>query len=157
MKRYHLTLRGMAVAGISALLVGLPDVLLSAELAAPAAVTAAKAGNYDLEIKDGQLLRPTGKVEATLANVIDALRDRYTEANIVLSPGLANLKIADLKLRASGLGEELQAVRVASGEKFEVIGPSFQPEQMDPKTGLPIAGAVHRGLFVLRNAPRDYS
>ena len=152
MKIYDLNLGRVAVVSLSVLLVCLPQVLLGGQLVAPEAVTAAKAAGYDLEIKDGQLIRPTGKVDATLANVVDALRDRYTDANIVVSPELAKLKIADLKLRAGRLAEELEAVRIASGEKFEVQGPSGPNPPMDPNTGLPLAGAINldRGLFVLR-------
>ena len=156
MKIYAPAARNIVITGL-AILVCLRGVLLSADKAfvPPAAVTGPKIEGYDLEIKDGQLVRATGKVEATLANVVDALRDRYTDANIVVSPGLGNLKIADLKLRAGRLGEQLQAVRVASGEKFEVQGPSGPiPQQIDPNTGLPVGGPMtpDRGLFVLREA-----
>jgi hypothetical protein len=58
-----------------------------------------------------------------LGNVVDVLRDRYTNANIVMSPGLAKLRISDLKLRAGHLADELEAIRVASGGKFEWTGP----------------------------------
>src|SRR5262249_28890699 len=79
--------------------------------------------SYDLEISNGTLVLEGKKTEATLANVVEVLRARYQQANIVIAPGLAQLKISDLKLRAGQLVDELEAVRVASGEKFEVIGP----------------------------------
>src|SRR5437660_12866570 len=77
---------------------------------------------YDLEIVDGVLTR-SGR-EATLDNVIDALRERYSKANIVLSPGLKKVQILDLKLRTGSIWEELEAIRVASGGKFEWLGPN---------------------------------
>src|SRR6266404_90466 len=48
---------------------------------------------YDLEVKEGVVVSSgdhTRKMTASLANVIDAVRDRYPEANIVIAPGLAN-------------------------------------------------------------------
>jgi hypothetical protein len=108
---------------------------------------------YNLEVVDGKLILPAGKVEATLGNVIDALRDQYTEANLVLAPGLAKLKVADLKLRAGRLMDELEGLRVATGGKFEIQGPNNPgPVQVDPTTGLPIGGTTSNGgLFVLRD------
>lgn len=109
-------------------------------------------GDYDLEIKDGILLRPRGNVKASLPNVVDALRDHYLEANIVLSPGLTNVTVSDLKLRAGSLAEELEGLRVASGERFNVQTPA--PRGMvDPATGLPVFPA-DKGLFVLVPAAR---
>src|SRR5207248_148278 len=96
------------------------------------------------------------KLEPTLANVVDALRERYNEANIVLSPGLAKLKISDLKLRGGRLMENLEAIRVASGGKFDWTSPGVQggPAMVDPATGLPASAAVvepNTGLFILRD------
>src|SRR5436190_5565196 len=82
---------------------------------------------YDFEIINGVLTRggsTSGKPEATLGNVIDAVRQRYPDANIVMSPGLARVKISDLKLRARSIWEELEAIRVASGGRFEWSGPA---------------------------------
>ncbi len=125
-------------------------------------VESAKSG-YDLEIKDGQLVNaPKGRgAEATLGNVVDALRDQYTKANIVLAPGLAKLQISDLKLRAGHLADELEAIRVASGAKFDWMGPGSAGPNMppsltmtiDPTTGQPTAPAAtesNTGLFILR-------
>jgi hypothetical protein len=157
-------------------LVFLPGVFFAAERREPQAVpTDAKPMGYDLQIVDGQLIRPGGKLEATLANVVDALRDQYTEANIIFSPSLAKIKVSDLKLRSGRLAEELEAVRVACGEKFEVqlgatradqtariwdvpggrpLMMNGNPPQMDPSTGLPqtAARSVNAGLFVLHEA-----
>jgi len=134
----------------------------------PPAPTVSRSSAYDLEIVDGTIQQgPKGaKLEATLANVVDAVRDRYREANIVMSPGLAHLKIADLKLRTSSVWEELEAIRVASGGKFEWVGPESpvfagrtdqdapSPSMfaaVDPTTGLSPRGArPNSGLFTLR-------
>jgi len=90
------------------------------------------------------------KATASLANVIDAVRDRYSEVNIVIAPGLGNLPISDLKLRTSSISEELEAIRVASGGKFECSGGSGNGA-VDPTTGLPIvSGFKNQGLFTLR-------
>lgn len=119
---------------------------------------------YELEIKDGHLANSGNESgpEATLGNVVDALRDRYTKANLVVAPGLAKLKISDLKLRAGNLAEELEAVRVASGLKFEWMGagsagPNLAPgvgaQAVDPTTGQLVAmptTEANSGLFVLR-------
>jgi hypothetical protein len=123
---------------------------------------------YGLEIIDGALVRAGakgGKLEATLANVVEALRERYTKANIVFPPGLGSLNISDVKLRAGSLWEELEAIRVASGSRFEWMGPNspfFSAQTpfvsmpntgaIDPSTGLPLDPnrVNNSGLFVLR-------
>jgi hypothetical protein len=73
---------------------------------------------FEIEIVDGEFVRKGRKQEATLENVVDLLRERHDGANIVLSPGLPRIKIANLKLRATSLEQELEALRVASGNKF---------------------------------------
>jgi len=73
-----------------------------------------------LQIVQGALVRNGEKSEATLANVVDALRDIWADANIALAPELSNLRVPDLKLRSTReLGEALEALRVASGYKFQ--------------------------------------
>jgi len=140
----------------------------AADKPAPAAADSEPAG-YALEIENGKLVRNSGdgrNREATLDNVLDVLRDNYTHANIVMAPGLAKVKIADLKLRALQLPEELEAVRVASGYKFEWHGPGdnlvaggvqlgSESAAVNPATGLPVspgeaASQFNAGLFVLR-------
>ena len=134
-----------------------PVPLLAAEkpLEAPATTADVKPAPYDLQIVNGKLLRPNGPVEPTLANVIDVLREQYTEANIILAPGLSKLMVGDLKLRAGKLNEELEAVRVASDDRFELQTPGQSIPRIDPNTGLPTAGTggINTGLFVLREAP----
>src|SRR5882724_4483205 len=111
----------------------------------------ARSPAYDLEIKDGDVVSGgphARKATASLANVIDAVRDRYPNANIVIAPGLANISISDLKLRTSSIFEELEAIRVASGGKFEWSG---APGHLDPRLGLPAGSNENdKGLFTLR-------
>ena len=114
----------------------------------PASATASE---YTLEIVNGKLSlaqpkaqgtlnkRPAtgeGASVATLINIVDLLRDLHAEANIAMSPELANVKIADLKLRATSLDDELEALRVASGDKFIWMKPGIMAT-VDPATGLP--------------------
>src|SRR6516164_3654869 len=108
--RTSIGIRRIIVAtGLAATLVGQSQHVLGGQpTASPPATTPidTKVSGYNLEIIDGKLVLPGGKVEATLGNVVDALRDQYTEANLVLAPGLAKLKVADLKLRAGRLLDE---------------------------------------------------
>jgi hypothetical protein len=163
MKTCTLPFRWIPCVNLAAALVCLPCLPTRADpLAPPAATTDIKAAKYELEIEEGQLVRPEGRVEATLPNVVNALRDEYTDANIVLAPGLAKLKVSDLKLRAGSLAEELEAVRVACLDKFEIQavgGPAVRVD-VDPTTGLPLdlttgvplqgGKRENPGLFVLR-------
>jgi hypothetical protein len=142
--------------GLAAQLVCEPGTLFADKTVQPPAAQQERLNtDYDLQIVDGQLIRPSGKGEAMLPNVIDALRDQYTQANIVLSPSLAKVKVGDLKLRAGHLDEELEAVRVASGEKFQVHASGRPNPTVDPTTGLPPTQdlSINSGLFVLREAP----
>ena len=154
--RTSIGIRRIIVAtGLAATLVGQSQHVLGGQpTASPPATTPidTKVSGYNLEIIDGKLVLPGGKVEATLGNVVDALRDQYTEANLVLAPGLAKLKVADLKLRAGRLLDELEGLRVATGGKFEVQAPASPVSTVDPTTGLPREGAKPNvGLFVLRD------
>lgn len=117
-------------------------------------------GGFDLIISDGMITwnGMKVKIEPTLGHVVDTLRERYAEANIAISPGLSELRVGDLKLRARNLPEELEAIRVASGSQFEWLGPGSAGPNMgplgavDPTTGLPKAAPSESsaGLFVLR-------
>jgi hypothetical protein len=97
--------------------------------------TDAASSNYEIEIVDGVLqfaklkhrinIRekwgpgdPSG-VDATLRNLVEVLRELHPDANLVLSPGTEKIRIDNLKLRASSLENELSALRVASGSKFQ--------------------------------------
>jgi hypothetical protein len=165
MKTCTLPFRWIPCVNLAAALVCLPCLPTRADpLAPPAATSDIKATKYDLEIEEGQLIRPGGRVEATLPNVVNALRDEYTDANIVLAPGLAKLKVSDLKLRAGSPAEELEAVRVACDDKFQIQTPGgpdiilVDPTSglpLDRTTGFPLSGGKRQnpGLFVLR-APK---
>lgn len=121
----------------------------------PAAQPAAKGSSvlpYMLDIAEGKLLRSNGgRFDATLASVVDALRDIWPSVNIVLAPEVANLKLADLKLRSVGeLSEALDALRVASGYSFEWRrGMPSARGMIDPATGLPSQPAGESSLYVL--------
>jgi hypothetical protein len=113
------------------------------------------ASRYALEIVDGTLLHKGHKTEATLANAVDALRDLWPEANIVLAPELAKLKVADLKLRSVGqLQEALEALRVASGYRFEWRqGLPGGAAAIDPATGLPVTARESVPKAIPANMP----
>jgi hypothetical protein len=95
--------------------------------------------HYDINIVDGILILdpqkefPTlysrfgtkvKKVNATLDNIVDSLRDLHTNANIAMAPGLSRITIGDLKIRTGNeiSGDPLMAtfvaLSVASGDKF---------------------------------------
>lgn len=152
MKASNSLCRRFLSALLAAAFILLPGLMMGGDRSpeAPAATTENKPAGYDLQIVGGQLIRPGGQVEATLPNVVDALREQHPEANIVLSPGLARVKVGDLKLRATRIEEELEAVGVASGDKFEVHTPRPQG-LVDPNTGLPVK--PDSGLFVLQSTP----
>ncbi len=146
--------------GVATVWIGVPVAILAQDKPAnsPSAAVGSNASGYDLEIVDGQVLHRGQKMPATLANVVELLRQRYLHANIVLSPGLGTLPVADLKLRASRLPEELEALRIACGQKFIVQPPAHGAPGVDPTTGLPVGQAdVGSGLFVLEavHSPQD--
>jgi hypothetical protein len=78
---------------------------------------------YDLEIEGNRLWsgNPTTRSskDAFLLNIVDRLREAHPEANIALSPELNMVYVENLKLQATSLGDELEALRVASGDKFK--------------------------------------
>jgi hypothetical protein len=122
---------------------------------------------YDVVIINGELRwREKPAEPATIKTVVAMLGSRYQNANIVYAPELAEVGIPDLKLRAHDLPEMLEALRVASGNKFDWLGPR-SPEvnvagppiaAIDPATGLPVAATptadASSGLFVLREPTR---
>jgi hypothetical protein len=105
---------------------------------------------FDIVIADGIFSYNGEETAATLENVIDLLRDRHPEANIVVAPEVPPIRFQSLKIRATELGMELEALRVASGDQFtwEVAGGPI----IDPVTGLP-APASEQPLYVLRGTP----
>jgi hypothetical protein len=94
---------------------------------------------FAINITDGMLDRNGRKEEATLEKVIELVREGHPGANIVLSPRLPVIRISNLKLRATGVEQELEALRVASGYKFDWgnASPPTAPA-IDPTTGLPV-------------------
>jgi hypothetical protein len=109
---------------------------------------------YQLEIQNNMLLGKDGKeTDATLANVVERLRELEiarsgNPPNIVLSPDLPEIVIANLKLASTTLIQELEALRVASGERFiwstgNMLEAGGRPG-IDPVTGLLVnaSGAV---------------
>jgi hypothetical protein len=128
----------------------------------PVAIAGAKPAGYDLAISKEVFVWAGGKLEPTLGNVVDALREVYPSANLVMAPGLPTLRISDLKLRAGNLWEYLEAIRVASGAKFDWMGPGspgpnlppgLSAPGVDPTTGQPIPAVPtesNTGLFILR-------
>jgi len=140
---------------LAIVLLASPGVLFADKVSEPQAIKReTDAPEFNLQVIEGQLVLPVGNVDATLGRVIDALREQYPEANIVMSPGLAKVKVGDLKLRAGRLTEELEAVRVASGEKFDLQTPAQAVPTIDPTTGMPVAStkSPYAGLYTLRQA-----
>ena len=116
----------------------------------PTAQAGTKGGSalaYDLVIEEGLVvahngIRERGRVvsraEATLANVVGVLREISPEANIVLAPEVSKVIVADLKLHSTHeLGEALEALRVASGYRFDWRKGLPNAGRTDPATGLP--------------------
>jgi hypothetical protein len=95
-------------------------------------------GPYALEIVEGTIVHKGAKLPATLGQVVDALRELYPNVNIVASPEVTDLMVADLKLRSTEIEETLEAVRIASGERFIWRNNDAQPGAIDPTTGLPL-------------------
>jgi hypothetical protein len=95
-------------------------------------------GPYALQIVDGTILEKGVKVPATVGHVMDALREMYPRVNIVASPEVTDLTLADMKLRPAEVEETLEALRVASGERFDWRRNDQQPAAIDPTTGVPV-------------------
>ena len=90
---------------------------------------------YDIVIEDGVLFRTPGHSpsgNATLTEVVKRLREIHPEANIVLSPDLRDAPVGDIKLHANNLGQELDALEVASANTFTWSFP--QGAQAGPET-----------------------
>jgi hypothetical protein len=122
--------------------------------------------HYDLEIVNGVLhLDPAlskhyhnaASVPATLTTVVDVLRVMHEGANLVLSPNLADITISDLKVKGLPLEDELEALRVACGDRFLWMhgAPSLRPAALDPATGLPVTSPPPGGDFYSLVPNRD--
>jgi hypothetical protein len=144
--------RMLQLAAATSLVIAIIGASLPLLAGQPTTTSDAKSSGYNLEIVDGKLIVPGGKLEATLGNVIDALREQYTEANIVLAPGLAKLRVPDLKLRAGRVMDELEGLRVATGGKFEIQSTGALAQTFDRNSGLPVGSTPQNvGLFTLRD------
>src|SRR5262245_25601630 len=121
------TLRGSLLPTVCAVLIVTRSTLFAnpGERTAPSKPSVPAAGGqsaqnpgYDLVIADGLLKSSGTNSAATLVNVVDALRDLYPGANIVLSPNLRDSAVQDLKLRSARIEDALEALRVASDNAF---------------------------------------
>src|SRR5206468_2508224 len=69
----------------------------------------------DLVVRDGEFTNASGqKQQATVENLMDYARAKYHQ-NIVLSPGVGNVAISDLKLESADIDGFFNALNVASG------------------------------------------
>lgn len=118
------------------LLLGL-NATVQAQNAAFAPQRQASVAGFDIEIADGVFTHKGETVDATLENVVDMLRDQHPEANIIVAPEVPPILIETLKIRATDLGMELEALHVASGRRFNVVG----------------SGSRESPLYVLEAAP----
>jgi hypothetical protein len=106
---------------------------------------------YDIEIKDNLLHFKGRKVGATVAEVVDALRDLYPDVNIVVAPNAASVNVADLKLRSARATDALEALRVSTGSaiKWTARGAG---SNIDPSTGMPTP-STESSLYIIEADP----
>lgn len=136
------------------LLLSLNATVLAQDTEATARQQTAGAG-FDITITDGVLTHNGEQTDATLENVIDVLRDRHPNANIIVAPDVPRITVGNLKLRASNLEQELEALRIASGERFQWSGPpgpQVDLLNLSPDPAMPIQDHDQL-LYVLRAAP----
>ena len=75
-----------------------------------------------LDIKQGDMRLGRSTVKpATVANVIENLRDQAIHADFVLSPGVAEIVVSNLALRSADLRGALEAIGAATGNKVRVF------------------------------------
>src|SRR5262249_39936543 len=100
---------------------------------------------------EGAILQNGTKMPATMGRVLDAVRDLYPKANIVASPEVADMMLVDLKLRSTDIEETLEALRVATGDRFIWQRSGDQPGSIDPTTGIPVPArpAKESSLYML--------
>jgi hypothetical protein len=112
-------------------ILSLAAALLGAVVSSGFAQSAApEAGLYkglDLQISRGRLMNYSPSQEATLSNIVAYLgimnrgaAEHFPNANFVVGDGLGSLKFEDLQLQHAPLDLALQALSVASGNKFIV-------------------------------------
>jgi hypothetical protein len=151
------------VAGSVALFLAFSPGLLHAQANTPPASNAEAVKDasaphtWELDIAGGVLRRQDGKTApATLATVIGYLRDIWP-ANVVLAPGVGEVRVSDLKLSSFQWETALEALRVASGEAFTWTrrpDGAGGPRSIDPTTGQPVSPASSESdLYVLTPDP----
>lgn len=140
--------------GIVAGLIAMPILAFPAETIKTEASTRSPATKMDesniridLDIVEGGIMGKTmqeDRMEANLGNIAQAWRNQLG-INMVLPPGLANTRIADLKLRRASLSDALQALMVAGNHQF-----SYQIMKQDPSS----ADATTLVTFMARPQPK---
>jgi len=121
------------------------------------------ASGSDLEVVNGSLVWTgpkrkdnASKLDATLNNIVELLREQHPDANFIVAPGLANVGIADFKLRNANAQEALQAICIASGSSVGWRDDSAAPTSIDPTTGLPVASRQpSKPMYVLFETPQS--
>ncbi len=80
----------------------------------------AQSAGSPLHIVHGQIVDGANSVDATLSSAVDYLQKVDPTANIVVPEEMGQIKIGDLQLRDAPVGLALEALSVASGNKFMV-------------------------------------
>lgn len=104
------------------------------------------ATTYDIDVSDGILIWTGAKrkdnanrVPATIKNVVDLLREMYPDANFVMSPGVGDYSLNELKLRSSSVVATLEAIVVASESSVRWRSDSAHLSPINPGIGLPMS------------------
>ena len=102
-----------------------------------AKVQPAGAVQYDLDIEENAIWSggPDHRAAigpANLATIVEHLREAHQEANIALAPELQPVMVENLKLHATSMWDELEALRIASGGKF-IISTSPHTTSSEPQ------------------------
>ena len=118
---FHRVLTALAFAAALAL----PPAPARAQTNDPAKAQTNSPVQFDLEIQNGKLLMPGpdhshGNADANLGNIVELLREKHPEANIVMVQKVAGNRVDFLKMHAGRLTDELEALRVASGGCFDL-------------------------------------
>ncbi len=106
-----------------AAVLALPPAPARAQTNDPAKAQSNAPVQFDLEIQNGKLLtpgpgNPHGNTDANLGIILELLREKHPEANIVMDQKVAGNRVGFLKIHAARLTDELEAIRVASGSCF---------------------------------------
>jgi hypothetical protein len=150
MKRHFLLNALLLSAAAATLLAASPARAQSGAVAVPEE-------NKDITIQNNVLKLGTNqRVAATLDHAVDALRQLYPDANIVLEPGLGEIEIGDLVLHCNQGGPdldlELEALSIASGRKF-IVEPHYGLSSQN-MPGSFAGSAPRKALLVLKaNGP----